>query len=132
VIHEDRAAIVERFWRSMEARDWAAARALLAPGFACVWPQSNERFPSADAFMAMNEAHPAPEWHVASFAVQSGELEVVVEVLVTNAAGADFAVGFYVVRDGLIGRAREYWIERTSEPTPSWRAAWTERLEPGG
>jgi hypothetical protein len=131
VIHQDPTTIVERFWRSMEARDWAAARALLAPGFVCVWPQSNEQFPSPDAFMAMNEAHPAPDWHVASIAVQSGEREVVAEVLVTNAAGADIAVGFYVVHDGLISGAREYWIERTSEPTPSWRAAWTEPFEPG-
>jgi hypothetical protein len=131
VDNEHRAATVERFWRLMEARDWPAARALLAPGFVCVWPQSSERFPSADAFMAMNEAHPAPNWHIASIAVQSTEAEDVAEILVTTDAGADLAVGFYVVRGGLIERAREYWVERRSEPTPAWRAAWTEPLEPG-
>jgi hypothetical protein len=127
---EHPATTVERFWRLMEDRDWRAARALLAPGFECVWPQSSERFPSADAFMAMNEAHPAPNWHIASIAVQSTEEEVVAEVLVTNDAGADLAVGFYVVRGDLIEHAREYWVERRAEPTPAWRAAWTEAIEP--
>jgi hypothetical protein len=127
--HDDRVATVERFWRLMESRDWLAAGALLAPSFVCTWPQSQERFPSPAAFMAMNAAHPAPNWHVASIAVQSGDAEVIAEVLVTTDAGADLAIGLYVVRDGLIQRAREYWIERSSEPTPAWRAAWTEPLD---
>ena len=97
-------------------------------GFVAEWPQSNERFPGADAFMAMNQAHPAPNCHIASVSVQAAEGELVAEVLVTNDGGADFSVGFYTVRDGLIVRAREYWIERRLEPTPAWRAAWTEPI----
>ena len=127
---DQRAATVERFWDLMEDRDWLSARALLGPDFVCIWPQSRERFPSADAFMAMNEAHPAPNWHIATIAVQSTEAEVVAEVLLTTDAGADLAVGFYVVRGDLIEQAREYWVERRNEPVPAWRAAWTEALEP--
>ena len=126
--NDDRKAIVGRFWRLMEAREWLAARALLAPDFVAEWPQMNERFPSPDAFMAMNEAHPAPNWHIVSVSVQATEQGIVAEVLVTNDGGADFAVGFYEVRGDLITRAREYWIERRIEPTPSWRAAWTEPI----
>ena len=77
----------------------------------------------------MNEAHPAPNWHIASVTVQATDREVVAEVLVTDDNGADFAVGFYEVRHDLIRRAREYWIERRIEPTPAWRAAWTEAIE---
>jgi hypothetical protein len=97
--NDNQKAIVERFWRFMEEREWLAARALLAPDFVAEWPQSNERFPSADAFMSMNEAHP------------------------------DFAVGFNQVHAGRITRAREYWVERRIEPSPAWRAAWTEPIE---
>jgi SnoaL-like protein len=104
---DHRAATVERFWRLMEDRDWLSARALLGPDFVCIWPQSQERFSSADAFMAMNEAHPAPNWHIAAVAIQSTAEEVVAEVLVTTDDGADLAIGFYVVRDDLIERARE-------------------------
>lgn len=123
-------AVVERFWRLMEARDWGGARALLAPDFVAEWPQTNERFLSADAFMSMNEAHPAPNWHIASVSVQATEQEIVAEALVTSDEGADYAVGFYQVRGGLITRAREYWIEPRAEPAPAWRAAWTEPIEP--
>lgn len=124
----DDEAIVERFWRLMEAREWQAARGLLDPEFVAEWPQSNERFPSPEAFMAMNAAHPAPNWHLASVTVQSTADEVVAEALLTNDEGADLAIGFYRVRDGLIRRAREYWIERRMEPTPAWRAEWTEAI----
>jgi hypothetical protein len=54
----------------------------------------------------------------------------VAEVVVTTDSGADLAIGFYVVRGHLIEQAREYWVERRNEPTPAWRAAWTEPLEP--
>jgi len=129
VAEADPKAVVERFWRLMEAREWGAARALLAPDFVAEWPQTNERFPSADAFMAMNEAHPAPNWHIASVSVQATEREIVAEALVTSDEGADYAVGFYRVHGGLMTRAREYWIERRAEPAPAWRAAWTEPIE---
>ncbi len=119
---------VERFWRLMEAREWPAARALLAPEFVADWPQSNERFPSADAFMAMNEAHPAPNWHLISIKVQATDDDIVAEVLLTSDDAADLCGGFYRVRGGLIRRAREYWIERQIKPTPAWRAAWTEAI----
>ncbi|MDQ2941845.1 MAG: nuclear transport factor 2 family protein [Chloroflexota bacterium] len=122
----DRKAIVERFWRLMEAREWLAARALLAPDFVAEWPQSNERFPTADAFMSMNEAHPAPNWHIMSVSVQATEREVVAEALVTSDESTDLAIGFYEVRGGLLTRAREYWVERRTDPTPAWRASWTE------
>ena len=125
----DPKAVVERFWRLMEARDWAAARARLAPDFVAEWPQSNERFPSPDAFMSMNEAHPAPNWHIVSVSVQATEDEIVAEALVTSDDGADIAVGFYEVHDGLIRRAREYWIERSVGPSPDWRAAWTKPMQ---
>ena len=121
-------ATVERFWRRMEARDWAAARDLLAPDFVAEWPQSDERFPSPDMFMAMNEAHPAPNWHIASVSVQETAGEIVAEVLVTHDDGADIAIGFYEVDRDRIRRAREYWVERRIQPTPAWRAAWTEPI----
>jgi ketosteroid isomerase-like protein len=129
---DERTAIVKRFWELMEARDWSAARALLSPDFVAEWPQSSERFPSADAFMAMNQAHPAPNWHISSLSVQMTEHDVVAEVLVTNDEGADVAIGFYEVQGGLMTRAREYWVPKQIQPTPPWRAAWTEAIEAVG
>ncbi len=54
---------------------------------------------------------------------------MVAEALVTSDETTDIAVGFYEVRGGLLRRAREYWIERRTEPTPAWRAAWTEPID---
>ncbi len=79
--------------------------------------------------MSMNEAHPASNWHIVSVSVQATEDEIVAEALVTSDDGADIAVGFYEVQDGLIKRAREYWIERSIRPSPAWRAAWTEPMQ---
>jgi ketosteroid isomerase-like protein len=121
--------VVERLWALFEARDWNRAAAELADDFVAEWPRTGERFHGRDVFIAMNRAHPAPNWHVAVKRVIAEGDQVAAEVEVTHDDGMDFCLGFYEIRQGRIATATEYWVERTLAPTPEWRAEWTSRVE---
>jgi hypothetical protein len=42
--------------------------------------------------------------------------------------GTSFVASFFEVRDGLIGRATDYWVDERSQNPPAWRARWVERF----
>src|SRR6476619_6566456 len=79
-------AVVDGVWRHLEARDWPAARALLADDLVVELPATGERFTSADAFIAFNSHYP-DGWSLEvqrvvpggrSAALDGGEAELVV------------------------------------------------------
>jgi hypothetical protein len=53
-----RVATVRAFWAHFEARDWAAARALLADEAALFWRASGEHLLDADAIIRVNTLYP--------------------------------------------------------------------------
>lgn len=120
---------VTRLWSRFEARDWEGAAAELADDFVAEWPQTGERFRGPANFIAMNRAHPAPNWHISVSRVVAQGDEIAAEVVVTTDEGVDFCLGFYELCEGKIRRATEYWTERAPATTPAWRAEWTERME---
>jgi len=92
----DAVRAVRRLWVSFEARAWEAAGAVLADTFVCEWPQTGERFRGRDNYLAMNRAHPAPNWHIAITRLVGDPTTAAAEVVVTS----DNAVVADVVRDG--------------------------------
>ena len=54
--------------------------------------------------------------------------QAAVQVVVTTDEAVDVCLGFYEVRDGQISDGVEYWTKHVSQPTPSWRAKWTEQM----
>ena len=127
-MNHDAATPVRELWESIEARAWEAAGRRLADDFVCDWPQTGERFRGRDNFLAMNQAHPAPDWHIVVRRLIATETQAAAEVVVTTDEAVDVCLGFYEVRDGRISHGVEYWTEHVSQPTPSWRADWTERM----
>jgi hypothetical protein len=126
---DDAATPVRELWELFEARAWEEAGRRLADDFVCDWPQTGERFRGRDNVLAMNRAHPAPNWHVSVRRLVAGGSSAAAEVIVTTDEGVDVCLGFYEVRDGRLSRGVEYWTEQASRPTPAWRAAWTERIQ---
>ena len=113
---------VERMWEAFERRDWRAARAQLHEEFTSEWPATGERFASADAFVAMNEAYPDIGWHIEIQRVVAAGDEVAVLCRVPSDEGVDWCSGFYTLRDGKVLRAVEFWTAREPGPPPEWRA----------
>ena len=49
---------VGRYWAALQARDWALARAQLAPDAVCRWWATGEGFEGADAVIHINAVYP--------------------------------------------------------------------------
>jgi hypothetical protein len=128
-LSSDAATAVRELWELFEAREWEAAGERLAADFVCDWPQTGERFRGRDNFLAMNQAHPAPNWHIVVRRLIADETEAAAEVVVSSDGTVDVCLGFYEVRNGEIQSGTEYWTEHGSRPTPAWRAEWTERMD---
>jgi hypothetical protein len=116
---------VLRLWELMEERRWDEARAQLADDCRIDWPQTGERFTSADAFMGMNRAHPAPNWHVRRVRTVLEGDSCSCEAVVDSDEGTDVCLGFYELRDGRIAAGVEYWVGVRSSERPPWREAFS-------
>lgn len=123
------ADLVRYLWQGFADHDWTAARAVLDDRFACDWPQTGERFGSADSFIAMNRAHPAPGWRIRRIDVlEAVRGEAAARVVVPTERSVDVCLGFYTSAGGLLTGAVEYWTEHADAPSPEWRAQWTGRM----
>lgn len=120
----DPAAIVTRYWRLMDAADFADAAALLADDYTCDWPQSRERIRGRENFVAVNAHYPG-RWRIALRRLIASGGDVATEVVMTSGDEAITAVSFFQVRGEKITRETDYWPEPYD--APAWRAAWVER-----
>ena len=119
---------VELLWQRFQDRDWNGARELLADGFVAEWPHSRERIVGADAFIEVNRRYPG-DWSLALRHIVADGDRVVSEVEVEHAEDGVFcAASFFELREGLIERAREYWVAAGSEEPPAWRSHLAERF----
>ncbi|MGH2678629.1 MAG: nuclear transport factor 2 family protein, partial [Actinomycetota bacterium] len=79
--------------------------------------------------VGMNRAYPEG-WSIEVLRVLDAGPVVVSEVRVPFKDQTEFfVVTFFEVRDGLIRRAVEYWVEAGQEEPPEWRRAFGERLD---
>jgi ketosteroid isomerase-like protein len=123
------AEVVRRYWDRIEARDWDGAGALLADEVEFEWPHSLERFRGRENVVGFNREYPEG-WSIEVLRVLDAGPAVVSEVRVPFRDEAVFYVAsFFEVRDGLIRRAVEYWVEAGHEEPPEWRRAFGERLD---
>jgi ketosteroid isomerase-like protein len=121
--------VVRGLWERIQARDWPALRALLAPEVVLEWPATGERFEGPDAVVAVNKDYPEG-WSIDVVrVVPSPDGETVVsEVEVPHADMGTFAVAsFWRVRDGRVTACREYWVQCGAEQAPAWRARYASR-----
>ena len=115
------ADVVRGLWERMEARDWDGARAALADSYTCDYPASCERFPTADAFIAMNRAYPGG-WAITVDEIVASGSRVVARVRVTLGDELHHCLSFADVEDGLIVRSVDFWLLDGGDPAPDWRA----------
>jgi ketosteroid isomerase-like protein len=110
---------VRAMWAAFQARDWAAARALMRNDLQAAWWTSGERFDGADAFVEVQARYPEG-WTLRL--VECERLEdgrVMSLVRVDHPPHVFYATSMFRVDDGLITGVDEYWA--TMEPPPAWR-----------
>lgn len=120
---------VRALWERVQARDWEGAEALLGEELVVDWPHTNERIRGRENVIELNRNYPEP-WDIEVRSIVAEGERVAAEVAVAHPGGTALAAGFYLVEDGKIQRASEYWVEQGHDKAPSWRARWVERLQP--
>lgn len=111
--------VVRALWAAMQARDWAAARALLRDDLQSVWWTSGEHYAGADGYIATQTAYPEGWTIKLKELVRLDDGRVLALTRVDHPPGHFFATALYRIDDGLIAGIDEYWS--TLEPPPDWR-----------
>jgi hypothetical protein len=117
----DGVGIVRALWAHFQARDWAAARALLHDDAAMHWLSSGEHFDDADAIVQVQRIYPEG-WTIRVIAVdemKNGDVLSVVEV--SHPPLRFIANSRFQIEAGRIRRISETWA--TVEAPPAWRTA---------
>ena len=117
-------ALIRSLWQLFSEQKWDESKNLFHPQFVAEWPQSRERFLSADDFVEMNRAYPGNHTIEVLNIVVSGN-EVVSAVYIHADTGQKaFATTFFLVEDGKIKKATEFWGE--PYPAPESRKKWVQ------
>lgn len=118
---EHHAALVRTLWASFQARDWAAARALLADDAQLHWIASDECLDDADAIIRVNAIFPEG-WAIHVHDVTpmvDGRVHSLIEV--RHGDGRFLAHTLWRFAGARIAGAQETWA--TCEAPPAWRTA---------
>lgn len=116
--------ILVTFWQHIQAREWDAARALLAPDFTAEWPHTGERFIGRDDFIAMNREYPEG-WMLRVLDVVSDGESAASQIEVLHNGARHVAASFFHIENGLLKSVTEYWVQHGSEKQPEWRKKFT-------
>ena len=111
--------LLHRFWALFQARRWAEAQALLAPGACCQWWATRERFEGAASVVHVNAVYPEG-WQI--FLLELNELpdgRVLSLVRVDHGERSFYANSYARVDGGRIQSLDEYWSD--TQPPPAWR-----------
>lgn len=121
------AEVVGEFWRRVEARDWDAVGDLLAEDLVCEWPHSRERIRGRANWLAVNRDFPEG-WTIDVRRIVADEDTAVSEVRVPHPElGTSHAASFFDLRDGVIARITELWVDEGSQQgAPHDRSRWVE------
>lgn len=115
--------VVRQLFERMQAREWAAASAVVSPDATVRYSATGEVFSGA-SFMAMNEAYPEG-WTIEVIDIVGSGPRVAAQVRVPHGDQIDWLSGFYTVVGGVIVEGVEHWVTEHSEPAPVWRAPFT-------
>ena len=116
--------LAAELWSLFDAGRFRDALALLSEDFEAHWPNTRERIPSREDFIALNESYPG-SWRCTVRRIEEWAGGVVTVVEIGDGQTSLYAVSFFTVRDGRIVAAEEYFAD--DGPPPFDRSAWTER-----
>lgn len=113
--------LVRAYWDLVDAREWDALHAIVAPDVVLEWPASNERLVGADNLVAANRDTP-DGWTVTVRSIVAGGEQVASDVEQRLDNGEIFrVVTIWTVRHQRIVSGTEFWTAIGQTHTPPWR-----------
>ena len=120
---KSRDAVIE-LWRCFDERRFRDALPLFSEDFEAHWPNTRERIRGPENFIALNENYPGA-WRCTVRRIDEYADTVVTVTEISDGDTSLIAVSFFVVRNGQIARAEEYFAD--NGPPPHDRSAFAER-----
>ncbi len=115
------------YWNAMNTNDFAKAAEYLSVDFKCFWYQSNEVIIGRENFIVLNTAYPSDGlWQFTIHHLIADGNEVCTDVAVTDGTTNTRAITFHTVKNGLITKQVEYWVDNYD--APDWRQQWVEKI----
>jgi ketosteroid isomerase-like protein len=109
-------------YAAYQDRDWARAQALLHPEVVLEMPATSERLMGADQVITFQRGYPEPWGDLAVLRALGDARSAAAEVEVRAPDGVFRMAAFWDVRDGLLARGTEYWVDPGGTPPPGRQA----------
>lgn len=123
----DNQQCIQRYFETLNARDWSAFAALLHEDVLYEVPQTRERVRGREAYLDFNTTFPG-DWMLHTVRVIADALRGCAEMQFQVGGQAMTAVAFFEFQDGLIARITDYWPDSYEPPVRV--SKFVERLEP--
>jgi ketosteroid isomerase-like protein len=115
-------ALVRRLYEAYDARDWAAAAALLHEHAVVEMPATGERLAGREGVVAFQRAYPEPWGDLRVLRVVEDGAGAAAEVEVVAPDAAFRLAAFWRCADGLLREGVEYWVTPGGDEVPSTRS----------
>ncbi|MFI5064079.1 MAG: nuclear transport factor 2 family protein [Streptosporangiales bacterium] len=115
--------LARALYTAYQARDWARAQACLHPDAEVAMLATSERLAGREQVIRFQREFPEPWGELAVLRALGDARAAAVEVEVRARDGVFRMAAFWDVRDGLLARGTEYWVDPGGSPPPG-RAAY--------
>ncbi len=113
-------ALVRRYWRALEARDWPAFASTLADHVVYELPQTRERVRGRAAYVDFNRTFPGA-WHIEPIRLVAEDGAAFGQIALRDGDLRMTALTYFEVEAAHIVRLEEYWPEPYEPPSRASR-----------
>ena len=110
--------LARALYTAYQARDWARAQACLHPDAEVAMLATSERLVGREEVIRFQREFPEPWGELAVLRALGDARAAAVEVEVRARDGVFRMAAFWDVRDGLLARGTEYWVDPGGSPPP--------------
>ncbi|MEV6284364.1 nuclear transport factor 2 family protein [Kribbella sp. NPDC051770] len=108
-------AVAERYFSTMNARDWSAFGTLLTDDVRYELPQTGEQITGRDRYLSFNQDYPG-DWRLEVTRLLADDANASASLLFTVGDQQMVALVFLELRDGLVARVTDFWPEPYDAP----------------
>jgi ketosteroid isomerase-like protein len=114
--------LARALYAAYQARDWARALTFLHPDAEVDMPATSERLAGREEVIRFQREYPEPWGDLAVLRALGDAGAAAAEVEIRAPEGVFRMAAFWDVRDGLLARGTEYWVDPGGSPPPGRNA----------
>ncbi len=109
-------AIIEKYWKAVNGRDWSTFEVLIDENILYDLPQTRERTHGRKAFREFNQNYPG-DWNLSIVNLVTDEYQAVSTISFKDNGEEQTGISFFEIKNGLIRKIVEYWPSPYDPPS---------------